>query len=66
VAPKRGARKLRFVEALYEYQAQGATEHSMAVGERFVLIRDDPGDGWVEVERGGATRSVPAAYVHEV
>jgi hypothetical protein len=65
VAPKRGAKKLRYVEALYEYTAQSETEHSMEVGERFVLIREDPGDGWVEVEKGGSTRSVPAAYVRE-
>jgi hypothetical protein len=65
VAPKRGAKKLRYVEALYEYGAQSETEHSMEAGERFVLIREDPGDGWVEVEKGGLTRSVPAAYMHE-
>lgn len=66
VAPKRGARKLRYVEALYEYAAQDESEHSMAAGERFVLIKEDPGDGWVEVEKGGSTRSVPASYVHDV
>ncbi|PHH66885.1 hypothetical protein CDD81_5237 [Ophiocordyceps australis] len=63
VAPKRGARKLRYVEALYAYEARGAAEHSMAEGERFVLVRDDPGDGWVEVEKAGVTANVPAAYV---
>jgi hypothetical protein len=63
VAPRRGAKKLRYVEALYEYTAQSDTEHSMAEGERFVLITDDPGDGWVEVEKAGVTASVPASYV---
>ena len=67
VAPRRGARKLRYVVALYAYAAQnGDTEHSMAEGERFVLVKDDPGDGWVEVEKGGATKSVPASYVQVV
>ncbi|CAI0653223.1 unnamed protein product [Colletotrichum noveboracense] len=63
VAPKRGAKKLKYVEALYEYTAQSEQEHSMTEGERFVLIKPDPGDGWAEVEKGGVTKSVPASYV---
>ncbi|KAI1435186.1 hypothetical protein GGR50DRAFT_658068 [Xylaria sp. CBS 124048] len=63
VAPRRGAKKLKYVTALYAYTAQGDTEHNMTEGERFVLIKEDPGDGWVEVEKGGATKSVPASYV---
>lgn len=66
VAPKRGAKKLRYVEAVYEYVAQSETEHSMVEGERFVLVKDDPGDGWVEVEKAGVTGSVPASYVQAV
>jgi hypothetical protein len=66
VAPKRGAKKLKYVEALYDYTAQGDAEHSMVEGERFVLIKEDPGDGWAEVEKGGVVRSVPANYVQAV
>ncbi|RDA82738.1 hypothetical protein CP532_2411 [Ophiocordyceps camponoti-leonardi (nom. inval.)] len=66
VAPKRGAKKLRYVEALYEYEAQSSAEHSMQQGQRFVLVRDDPGDGWVEVEKAGVTATVPASYVRVV
>jgi len=66
VAPKRGAKKLKYVEALYEYTAQSEAEHSMAEGEKFVLIKEDPGDGWVEVEKGGKVASVPANYVQVV
>jgi hypothetical protein len=66
VAPRRGAKKLRYVEALYEYTAQSDAEHSMAEGERFVLIKEDPGDGWAEVEKGGVAKSVPASYVQLV
>ncbi|GAO18890.1 uncharacterized protein UV8b_07570 [Ustilaginoidea virens] len=66
VAPRRGAKKLKYVEALYEYAAQSADEHSMAEGERFLLVRADPGDGWVEVEKAGVTGSVPASYVQAV
>ncbi|KAJ8122886.1 hypothetical protein ONZ43_g1035 [Nemania bipapillata] len=63
VAPRRGAKKLKYVVALYDYTAQSETEHTMSEGERFVLIKDDMGDGWIEVEKGGVTRSVPASYV---
>lgn len=66
VAPRRGAKKLKYVEALYDYAAQSEAEHNMVEGERFVLIREDPGDGWAEVEKGGFTRSVPASYVQNV
>ncbi|KAL2134281.1 hypothetical protein VTI74DRAFT_538 [Chaetomium olivicolor] len=66
VAPRRGAKKLKYVEALYDYTAQSDAEHSMVEGERFVLIKEDPGDGWAEVEKGGATKSVPASYVQVV
>lgn len=66
VAPRRGAKKLKYVEALYPYEAQSDQEWSMAEGERFVLIREDQGDGWAEVERGGITKSVPANYVQVV
>ncbi|CAN8105980.1 unnamed protein product [Discula destructiva] len=66
VAPRRGAKKLTYVEALYEYTAQTDDEHSMAEGERFVLVKEDPGDGWAEVEKGGVRGSVPASYVRVV
>jgi formin-binding protein 1 len=63
VAPRRGAKKLKYVIALYDYTAQSDAEHSMAEGDRFVLVKEDPGDGWAEVEKGGITKSVPASYV---
>ena len=66
VAPKRGAKKLKYVEALYEYEARSEAEHSMKEGERFVLISPDSGDGWADVEKGGRVASVPANYVQEV
>lgn len=38
----------------------------MRVGERFVLVSRDAGDGWADVERGGVVRSVPANYLTDV
>ncbi|KAI8943206.1 hypothetical protein NX059_001233 [Plenodomus lindquistii] len=66
VAPKRGAKKLKYVEALYDYTAQSDAEHSMAEGDRFVLINMEAGDGWADVEREGVVRSVPANYIQQV
>jgi len=66
VAPKRGAKKLKYVEAMYEYTAQSDAEHSMKEGERFVLINMNAGDGWADVEKDGVIRSVPANYIQQV
>lgn len=38
----------------------------MSVDERLVLVNADQGDGWVDVEKGGVVKSVPASYVQEV
>ncbi|KAF1951212.1 FCH-domain-containing protein [Byssothecium circinans] len=66
VAPKRGAKKLKYVEAIYDYTASGDAEHSMVEGERFVLINADTGDGWADVEKDGQVKSVPANYIQQV
>ncbi|KAJ5212082.1 uncharacterized protein N7498_003728 [Penicillium cinerascens] len=66
VAPRRGAKKLQYVEALYDYEARSDVEWTMAEGDRFVLITRDSGDGWADVERGGVTKSVPANYIQDV
>ncbi|KAI6250136.1 hypothetical protein HI914_01135 [Erysiphe necator] len=66
VAPKPGAKKLRYFEVLYDYQAQSDTELSIMEGERLVLIKEDPGDGWAEVEKNGKIGSVPANYIQPV
>ena len=66
VAPKRGAKKLQYVEAMYDYTAQSDAEWSMSEGDRFVLVTKDQGDGWAEVEKNGQTKSVPANYVQEI
>lgn len=66
VAPKRGAKKLKYVEAMYDYDSRSDAEWSMSEGERFVLVNKDTGDGWADVEKGGITKSVPANYIQEV
>jgi len=66
VAPRRGARKIKHVDVLYAYEARGESELSISEGERLVLVKEDGGDGWAEVEKAGRVGSVPAAYVKEV
>lgn len=66
VAPRRGAKKVKYVEALYPYTAQSDAEFDMEEGERFILVSMGTGDGWADVEKNGEKRSVPAAYIQEV
>lgn len=66
VAPRRGAKKVKQVKALYPYTAQSDAEFDMDEGDRFVLVSMGTGDGWAEVEKNGETRSVPANYIQEV
>ena len=68
VTPRRGGKKLKYVQALYTYSANGAGETSMDEGEQLVLVAPDQGDGWVEVERQGGKGKgvVPGGWVKEV
>ena len=66
VAPRRGAKKVQYVEALYDYEARSDLEWSIGEGDRFVLVNRDSGGGWADVERGGVTKCVPANYIQEV
>ena len=66
VAPRRGAKKVRHVEALYTYDPSGEGETAMQEGEKMVLLSPDQGDGWCEVEGKAGRGVVPAGWVKEV
>lgn len=66
VAPRRGAKKVKYAEALYPYTAQSSAEFDMEEGEKFILISMGSGDGWADVEKNGEKRIVPAAYIQEI
>jgi formin-binding protein 1 len=66
VAPRRGAKKIKYCEALYAYTAQSDAEFDMQEGERFELISVGTGDGWADVAKSGETKSVPANYIQEL
>lgn len=65
VAPRRGAKKVKHVEALYTYSASGPGEVDMQEGEKLVLLQADQGDGWCEVESKAGRGVVPANWVRE-
>jgi len=65
VAPRRGAKRVKYVEAMYAYEARTASEISISAGDKVVLVQADQGDGWCEVEKGGRTGIVPASYVRD-
>lgn len=66
VGPRRGAKKIKYCEALYSYTAQSDAEFDMQEGEHFELVSMGSGDGWADVARGGETKSVPANYIQEL
>lgn len=66
VAPRRGAKKIKHVEALYAYVTGADGETSMEAGERMILLTPDNGDGWVEVESKAGSGVVPASWVKDV
>lgn len=66
VAPRRGAKRVKHVEAMYTYQASGPGETDMEEGERMVLVTPDQGDGWCEVESKAGKGVVPATWVKDV
>lgn len=67
VAPRRGAKKAQYVEALYDYTADEENELTIHVGDKIVLIQDDTdGSGWTEGELNGERGLFPTAYVKKV
>lgn len=67
VAPRRGAKKVQYLEALYDYTADGDDEISITAGDRIVLVQDDTdGSGWTEGELNGQTGMFPTSYVKKI
>ena len=67
VPPKRGARRDQYVEALYDYQADGDDEISIRAGDRIAVIQDDTdGSGWTEGEINGERGMFPTSYVKKI
>ena len=68
VAPRRGAKKAeeskkKYYKAVYDYDAGSELELSIREGDVFILVTEDKGDGWTEVEMKGRIGSVPSNYI---
>lgn len=64
VAPKRGAKRVQHVIALYDYEADGQDELTIHAGDKIVLIQaDTDASGWTEGELNGKRGLFPTSYV---
>jgi hypothetical protein len=71
VAPRRGAKKAeepkkKLLRALYNYDANSELELTIREGDTLIVVAEDKGDGWTEVEKNGQTGSVPSNYIEAV
>lgn len=67
VAPKRGARRVQYVEALYDYEADGEDEITIHAGDKIVLLQEDTdGSGWTEGEINGQKGLFPTSYIRKL
>lgn len=67
VAPKRGAKKVEYVEAIYDYVAEEDNELSILAGDRIALLQEDTdGSGWTEGELNSRTGLFPTSYVRRI
>lgn len=62
VAPKKGAKKVNYMIALYNYDAQTEDEITIQAGDKIAVVGEDVGDGWTEGELNGMRGTFPTAY----
>lgn len=62
VAPRRGAKKINYMIALYNYDAQTEEEITIQAGDKIAVVAEDSGDGWTEGELNGMRGSFPTSY----
>ncbi|KAK9466831.1 hypothetical protein V1512DRAFT_262450 [Lipomyces arxii] len=62
VAPKRGAKKVNYVVALYDYIGRSDAELTIHEGDKIMLTGGNTGDGWTEGELNGVIGSFPTNY----
>lgn len=67
VAPKRGGKRVQYVEAIYDYAADAEDEISITAGDRIVLITEDTDNsGWTEGELDGRKGMIPTSYIKKI
>ncbi|KAI0461416.1 hypothetical protein LJB42_001085 [Komagataella kurtzmanii] len=65
VAPRRGAKKVQYLEALFDYEAAGDDELTIHAGDKIELITDDS-DGWTEGKLNNVAGLFPSSYVKKL
>lgn len=65
VTPRKGAKKVTYVVALYDYVADGDDELSITAGQKIELLKGDDG-GWTLGEVNGKSGLFPSSYVQSV
>ncbi|KAG7194319.1 uncharacterized protein KQ657_004531 [Scheffersomyces spartinae] len=67
VAPKRGGKRVQYVEAIYDYTEDGDDEISISKGDRIILITEDlDNSGWTEGELDGRRGMFPTTYIKKI
>ncbi|CAM9016704.1 unnamed protein product [Wickerhamomyces anomalus] len=65
VTPRKGAKKITYVVALYDYVADGDDELSITAGQKIEVLKGDDG-GWTLGEVDGRSGLFPSSYVQNV
>ncbi|ODQ63603.1 FCH-domain-containing protein [Nadsonia fulvescens var. elongata DSM 6958] len=66
VAPKRGAKMVSYMIALYDYDAQSDVELTIREGDKILVVAPDSGDGWTEGECNGMSGIFPTSYAKSI
>ncbi|OWB56849.1 hypothetical protein B5S28_g2763 [[Candida] boidinii] len=62
VAPKRGAKKVKYMEILYAYEPVDEDELGVNAGDKVLVLKEDDGSGWTEGEIEGIRGLFPTSY----
>lgn len=67
VAPKRGAKPVQYVQALYDYVASGDDEISITTGDKIIVTQQDTDNsGWTQGEVNGKRGLFPTSYAKPI
>ncbi|QPG74009.1 hypothetical protein FOA43_001326 [Brettanomyces nanus] len=66
VAPRKGAKRIKYMEILYDYSPQGDDELDVKAGEKIVVVSGDDGSGWTEGEVNGERGLFPTSYAKDI
>ncbi|VEU22796.1 DEKNAAC103877 [Brettanomyces naardenensis] len=66
VAPRRGAKKVKYMQVLYDYSPRGDDEMAVQAGDKVMVVSADEGSGWTEGELNGERGLFPTSYAKNV